>query len=40
MRSAEEVRQNVDFFTAGVPGQLWRDLCGEGLLDDRVPVQA
>jgi D-threo-aldose 1-dehydrogenase len=35
MRSAEEVRQNVDFFAAAVPGQLWRDLCAEGLLDER-----
>jgi D-threo-aldose 1-dehydrogenase len=40
MRSAGEVRQNVDFFAADVPGQLWRDLCAEGLLDERVPVTA
>jgi D-threo-aldose 1-dehydrogenase len=40
MRSAEEVRQNLDFFASGVPGQLWRDLCAEGLLDERVPVAA
>ena len=39
MRSAGEVRQNVDFFAADVPGQLWRDLCAEGLLDERsVPA--
>jgi D-threo-aldose 1-dehydrogenase len=40
MRSAEEVRQNLDFFAVGVSGQLWRDLCAEGLLDERVPVTA
>ena len=38
MRSAEEVLQDVDFFTAGVPAQLWRDLRADGLLDERVPV--
>jgi len=40
MRSAEEVLQDVDFFTAGVPAQLWRDLCADGLLDERIPVDA
>jgi D-threo-aldose 1-dehydrogenase len=38
MRSAEEVRQNSESFAAAVPGQLWSDLCAEGLLDARVPV--
>ena len=38
MRSAQEVRENVDLFTAEVPAQLWSDLRGEGLLDDRAPV--
>jgi D-threo-aldose 1-dehydrogenase len=38
MRSAEEVRQNVSSFATAVPGQLWSDLCAEGLLDERVPM--
>jgi D-threo-aldose 1-dehydrogenase len=38
MRSAPEVRANVDLFTAGVPTQLWSDLRSQGLLDERVPV--
>jgi len=38
MRSAQEARENVDLFTAEVPDQLWSDLRGEGLLDDRTPV--
>jgi len=38
MRSAQEVRENVDLFTAGVPAQLWSDLRSQGLLDERVPV--
>ena len=38
MRSAEEVRENADLFTAGVPAPLWADLRSQGLLDDRVPV--
>ena len=38
MRSAEEVRQNVESFATAVPAQLWSDLCAEGLLDERVPV--
>ena len=38
MRSAEEVRENVNSFAAGVPAQLWSDLRGEGLLDERVPI--
>jgi D-threo-aldose 1-dehydrogenase len=36
MRSAAEVRQNVNSFTAAVPARLWSDLCAEGLLDERV----
>jgi D-threo-aldose 1-dehydrogenase len=38
MRSAEEVRQNVESSATAVPAQLWSDLCAEGLLDERVPV--
>jgi D-threo-aldose 1-dehydrogenase len=38
MRSAPEVRANVDLFTAGVPTQLWSDLRSQGLLDERVPA--
>ncbi|MDP9416997.1 MAG: aldo/keto reductase [Actinomycetota bacterium] len=37
MRSAEEVRCNVALFRA-VPPQVWSDLRGEGLLDERAPV--
>ncbi len=37
MRSAEEVRRNVAAFGA-VPPQVWSDLRGEGLLDERAPV--
>jgi D-threo-aldose 1-dehydrogenase len=40
MRSPAEVRQNLDAFAAGVPGQLWHDLRSQGLLDERVPVPA
>jgi D-threo-aldose 1-dehydrogenase len=40
MRSPDEVRQNVESFATAVPVQLWSDLCGEGLLDERVPVPA
>jgi hypothetical protein len=38
MRSAEEVRQNVNSFATPVAAQLWSDLCAEGLLDERVPI--
>ena len=38
MRSAQEVRENVGSFRAGVPTQLWSDLRDLGLLDERVPV--
>jgi D-threo-aldose 1-dehydrogenase len=37
MRSAQEVRDDADFFAAGVPALLWGDLRNEGLLDDRTP---
>jgi D-threo-aldose 1-dehydrogenase len=40
MRSAEEVRRNVASFEAAVPAQVWGDLRGEGLLDERAPVPA
>lgn len=38
MRSAAEVRHNVELFGAGVPAQVWADLRDEGLLDERAPV--
>ena len=38
MRSAEEVRRNIASFEAEIPPQLWADLRGEGLLDERAPV--
>ncbi|MDH6220794.1 aldo/keto reductase [Streptomyces pseudovenezuelae] len=40
MRSADEVRRNVAAFGAEIPGQVWDDLRGEGLLDERAPVRA
>jgi D-threo-aldose 1-dehydrogenase len=40
MRSAAEVRRNVELFGAGVPAQVWADLRGAGLLDDRAPVSS
>jgi D-threo-aldose 1-dehydrogenase len=40
MRSAEEVRQNVDSFAVDVPRQLWDDLCARGLLDERIAASA
>ncbi|MFI0237798.1 aldo/keto reductase [Streptomyces sp. NPDC016845] len=36
MRTAQEVRQNIAAFAAPVPAELWSELCGEGLLDERV----
>ncbi|MFE0416679.1 aldo/keto reductase [Streptomyces tendae] len=36
MRTAQEVRRNVAAFAAPVPPELWAELCGEGLLDDRA----
>jgi D-threo-aldose 1-dehydrogenase len=38
MRSAVEVRENVNSFAAGAPARLWSDLRAEGLLDERVPI--
>ena len=38
MRSAAEVRHNVELFGAGVPAQVWAYLRDEGLLDERAPV--
>ncbi|MDH6438041.1 aryl-alcohol dehydrogenase-like predicted oxidoreductase [Streptomyces sp. SAI-144] len=38
MRTAEEVRGNTAAFGAEIPEQLWDDLRGEGLLDERAPV--
>jgi D-threo-aldose 1-dehydrogenase len=40
MRSAAEVRRNVELFGAGVPAEVWADLRGEGLLDERAPVSS
>lgn len=36
MRTAEEVRRNAEAFAAPVPPELWTELCGEGLLDQRA----
>jgi D-threo-aldose 1-dehydrogenase len=38
MRSAAEVRRNAESFRAEIPAQVWADLRGEGLLDQRAPV--
>ncbi|MGW2522056.1 aldo/keto reductase [Streptomyces sp. NPDC001617] len=38
MRSVDEVRRNVAAFEARIPAQLWSDLRGEGLLDERAPM--
>jgi D-threo-aldose 1-dehydrogenase len=38
MRSAEEVRRNVASCDAGVPPEVWADLRGAGLLDERAPA--
>lgn len=40
VRSAAEVRHNVEAFGVQVPAQVWADLRGEGLLDERAPVPA
>jgi D-threo-aldose 1-dehydrogenase len=40
MRSAAEARRNVELFGTAVPAQLWADLRGEGLLDERAPVSS
>ncbi|MER6141134.1 aldo/keto reductase [Streptomyces sparsogenes] len=38
MRTAEEVRSNLDSFGVEIPDGVWSDLRGEGLLDERAPV--
>ncbi len=38
MRSAEEVRRNLASFDAGTPAEVWAELRGAGLLDERAPV--
>jgi D-threo-aldose 1-dehydrogenase len=40
MRTAEEVRSNLDSFGVEIPDGVWADLRGEGLLDERAPVAA
>ncbi len=37
MRSSGEVQRNAAAFGTRVPAQVWADLRGEGLLDERVP---
>jgi D-threo-aldose 1-dehydrogenase len=37
MRSPQEVQQNAERFTTGVPAELWSDLREQRLLDERVP---
>ena len=36
MRSAGEVRRNAELFEADVPGRVWAELRGEGLIDERA----
>ncbi|MFI7413951.1 aldo/keto reductase [Streptomyces sp. NPDC049627] len=38
MRTADEVRRNIAAFGKEIPAQVWSDLRGEGLLDERAPV--
>ena len=38
IRSAAEARRNAEAFAAPIPAQVWADLRGEGLLDERAPV--
>jgi D-threo-aldose 1-dehydrogenase len=38
MRSAGEVRRNVEAFGMDIAAKVWADLRGEGLLDQRAPV--
>ncbi|MGW3286340.1 aldo/keto reductase [Streptomyces sp. NPDC001002] len=40
MRTADEVHRNTAAFGAEIPDQVWDDLRGEGLLDERAPVRA
>jgi D-threo-aldose 1-dehydrogenase len=39
MRTPEEVRHNIASFEADVPDQVWSDLLGEGLLDERAAIR-
>jgi D-threo-aldose 1-dehydrogenase len=38
MRSAAEVRRNLELFGTEIPAQVWADLRHENLLDERAPV--
>ncbi|WP_425428622.1 aldo/keto reductase [Streptomyces yerevanensis] len=40
MRTEQEVRRNVAAFAAPIPSELWTELCGEGLLDERALLPA
>ncbi|WP_405836863.1 aldo/keto reductase [Streptomyces sp. NBC_01518] len=40
MRTEQEVRRNIAAFAAPVPPELWTDLRGEGLLDERAMLPA
>jgi D-threo-aldose 1-dehydrogenase len=40
MTNREEVRHNIASFEADIPDQVWSDLLGEGLLDERAPIRA
>lgn len=35
-RTADEVRENIELFTAPIPGDLWSELVAEGLIDASV----
>jgi D-threo-aldose 1-dehydrogenase len=37
MRSADEVRANLESFDTVVPDRLWAELRSEGLIDKRAP---
>lgn len=39
MRSAAEVRSNIEALGAHIPAQMWADLRAGGLLDERAPVE-
>jgi D-threo-aldose 1-dehydrogenase len=38
IRSAAEARRNAEAVAAPIPAQVWADLRGAGLLDERAPV--
>ena len=38
IRTAAEARRDAEAFAAPVPAQVWADLRGEGLLDERAPA--